>query len=230
MTLGNSAGALVVSVLLLLGQASDKTPTSPRPTDEPTTPVEPPGPSGSAPPAKPSVSHESGTPPGRTATGRLAQRESVPQQASQPPKASAPPAESEPRPETAPAAETAPRRETTTRPETAPPIEAPPPTAPPAAPLDLGSLEKRLRETEAIGAFTKLSLKNQVDDLLADFREYHKSHDRSMLTRLRQAYDLLLMKVLSLLQDNDPALARDIASSREALWRILTDPDKFKNL
>jgi hypothetical protein len=96
--------------------------------------------------------------------------------------------------------------------------------------LDLGSLEQRLRDTKAIGVFTKLSLKNQVDDLLDEFRDFHESHDGSRLTKLRQAYDLLLMKVLSLLQDGDPGLARDVSSSREALWSILVDPDKFKNL
>jgi hypothetical protein len=96
--------------------------------------------------------------------------------------------------------------------------------------LDLGSLEQRLRDTKAIGVFTKISLKNQVDDLLEEFRDFHESNDRSMLTKLRQTYDLLLMKVLSLLQDGDPALARDVSSSREALWNILVDPDKFRNL
>src|SRR6266852_735084 len=45
-----------------------------------------------------------------------------------------------------------------------------------------------------------------------------------------RAYDLLLLKVLSLLQDKDPALARDIAASREALWNLLADPAKFANL
>ena len=98
------------------------------------------------------------------------------------------------------------------------------------ATLDLGTLEKRLRDTKAIGVFTKLSLKNQVDDLLEQFREFHKLRDQSMLTKLRQTYDLLLLKVLSLLQDGDPVLARDVSSSREALWGILVDPDKFKNL
>ncbi len=133
---------------------------------------------------------------------------------STPPRENAPPTESAPPPEPAPSTGTS----------------APQPATPAAGTLDLDSLEKRLRETRAIGVFTKLSLKNQVDDLLKEFREFHKSHDRSMLTRLRQAYDLLLLKVLSLLQDDDPVLARDISSSRETLWRILTDPDKFKDL
>jgi len=40
----------------------------------------------------------------------------------------------------------------------------------------------------------------------------------------------LILKVLSLLQDDDPALARDVSSSRDALWNILIDPDTFKTL
>jgi hypothetical protein len=99
----------------------------------------------------------------------------------------------------------------------------------PSAPaLDLGALEQRLKETRAIGLFTKLSLKNQVDDLLNQFRAFHGRQGATSLAELRQRYDLLLLKVLSLLQDGDPALATAISSSREALWGILADPIKFR--
>jgi hypothetical protein len=93
--------------------------------------------------------------------------------------------------------------------------------------LDLNGLEQRLRDTHAIGLFTKLSLKNQVDDLLAQFKAFHQGDSRSTLGQLRQRYELLLMKVVSLLQDGDPALASAVSSSREAIWGILTDPKKF---
>jgi hypothetical protein len=96
-----------------------------------------------------------------------------------------------------------------------------------APPLDLAALEKRLRETRAIGVMTKLSLKNQVDDLLDKFRAYYKRQAKTTLTELRRPYDMLLLKVLSLLQDSDPPLARDIVASREAIWGILADPQKF---
>ena len=43
---------------------------------------------------------------------------------------------------------------------------APTPAKQAPPPLDLKSLETRLKETEAIGVFTKLALKNQIDDLL----------------------------------------------------------------
>ncbi len=87
-----------------------------------------------------------------------------------------------------------------------------------------------MKETRAIGIFTKLSLKNQVDDLLAQFKAFHRKQAKATLTQLRQQYDLLLLKVLSLLQDGDPPLASAIASSREAIWGILTDPQKFSKI
>jgi hypothetical protein len=99
------------------------------------------------------------------------------------------------------------------------------PAAPP--PLDLKGLEQRLRDTRAIGLFTKLSLKNQVDNLLAQFKAFHQGRSGITVGELRQKYELLLMKVVSLLQDGDPALASAISSSREAIWSVLTDPQKF---
>jgi hypothetical protein len=109
------------------------------------------------------------------------------------------------------------------------PRTAAPPVAlqPSPAPLDFKSLATRLRETRAIGVLTKLSLKNQVDDLVAAFRAYHKGQRTATLAELRRSYDMLLLKVLSLLQDSDPTLARDIIQSRAAIWGILADPRKF---
>lgn len=105
------------------------------------------------------------------------------------------------------------------------------PAAAPAAPtLDLESLENRLRETEAIGFMTKLTLKSQVQDLLDRFRAYYDGTDAIHITQLRQPYDTLILKVLALLQDKDPSLAKEIATSREAIWEILTDREKFLKL
>ncbi len=119
-----------------------------------------------------------------------------------------------------------------------PPAPTPPPAArvaakpalalPPAVPaLDLSALERRLRDTRAIGLFTKLSLKNQVDDLLDVFRAHHRGASDPPLASLRQRYDLLMLKVLTLLQDGDPPLATAISASREAIWGLLNDPAKL---
>lgn len=138
----------------------------------------------------------------------------------------------------APPVTTEPRRPQPKTPAAVVPAPAPPaavpkaatavgPPQPTAAPLDLKSLESRLRQTKAIGVLTKLSLKNQVDDLLEKVRAYHKRQGTATLAEIRRNYDMLLLKVLSLLQDSDPTLARDIVKSRAAIWNILEDPRKF---
>jgi hypothetical protein len=94
-------------------------------------------------------------------------------------------------------------------------------------PLDMTALKTRLRDTKSIGVFTKLALKSQVDDLVQQFRTYYESGKSSNIGSLRQAYDMLVMKVLAVVQDNDPSLAHEIAGSREAIWGMLADPQKF---
>lgn len=98
----------------------------------------------------------------------------------------------------------------------------------PEPPLDVAALKLRLRETGAIGVFTKLALSNQMDDLMQEFRSYHHGEHKTSVATLRQAYELLVLKVLALLQDGDPPLALTIAESREAIWSILADPEQFK--
>ena len=96
--------------------------------------------------------------------------------------------------------------------------------------MDVAALTARLRDTKAIGTFTKLALKNQVDDLLKQFRAHYANGQKASVDSLRQPYNMLILKVLSLLQDSDPALARTISASREAIWSILADREKFNAL
>jgi hypothetical protein len=86
---------------------------------------------------------------------------------------------------------------------------------------------ERLRATKAIGVLTKLSVKNQSDDLLAKFRAYHNQQGNASIAELRQSYEGLMLKLLALLQDGDPPLATDIDRSRAAIWDILADRRKF---
>jgi hypothetical protein len=109
----------------------------------------------------------------------------------------------------------------------APPVAKAPASAPT---LDLNALEAQLRATKAIGVFTKITLKNQVDDLLDRFGEYYEGKAKFTMTDLRRSYDLLMMKVLTLLQDEDQKLASAIVSSRQAIWDLLADPKTFATL
>ncbi|MBX3666669.1 MAG: hypothetical protein KF834_13370 [Burkholderiales bacterium] len=182
--------------------------------------------------------------------------EQPPAAATEPPASAAPPAE-EPDPAVAaptpaPAIAPSPASEKPAAPAAAPaakaaPVAAEKPAAKPpaktAAPapqqktaaqeampaMALATLEQRLKDTNAIGLFTKLALKNQVDDLVNRVRAHHEGNGAT-LAQLRQAYDQLLAKVHGLLKDGDPALAGSIMASREAIWQVLTDPVKFAKL
>jgi len=147
----------------------------------------------------------------------------APKAARVPPPASAAPAESPAKTKSQPPSAAG-------KPASAAAAEPQPVATPAPATLDLTSLERRLRDTRAIGVFTKLSLKNQVDDLLGDFRAFYKAANVRPSPELRQRYDLLLLKVLSLLQDGDPPLAAAISSSKEAIWSILADPNKLAKI
>jgi len=110
-------------------------------------------------------------------------------------------------------------------PRKAVPSVAPTPVAAPA--LDLNTLGAQLKETKAIGIFTKITLKNQVDDLLDQFRAFYDGKATFTMGDLRRSFDLLMMKVLTLLQDADQRLASAIVSSRESIWGLLADSEKF---
>ncbi len=162
--------------------------------------------------------------------------------ASKPPVATTPPAATSPaaapvtvaEPQPTAARSAAPRAETPAPPDASPPAATAPVTAaePPATvqELDLKALEDQLRQTKAIGFMTKLTLKGQVNDLLDRFREYYQGKAKMTMKDLRRSYDLLMMKVLSLIQDADQQLASAIVASREAIWGLLADPVKFETL
>lgn len=97
--------------------------------------------------------------------------------------------------------------------------------------FDVNDLTERVRNSSAIGIFTKLSLRNQVEDLLEDFRRFHDmGRNDPPLHNLRQRFNLLVMKLISLLQDRDPKLSSDIYQAREVLWSNLADREKFRNM
>jgi hypothetical protein len=204
---------------------------APQPAAEPAAPATPPAepaaapaPSEGPPAPQPAAEPAAPAPPPaeRAAAPAPGARLPAPQPAVKPAARATPPAE--------PAAAPAP---TERRPAPPAASKAAPPVAktPAAAPaLDLKTLEEQLRGTKAIGFFTKIALKNQVDDLLDRFREYYKGKAKLTMMELRRSYDLLMMKVLSLLQDEDQKLASAIVSSREAIWDLLADPTTFATL
>lgn len=177
-------------------------------------------------PALPGPANGSGTAPAPAAAAVTAPPSQATAAPSSPSQDAAKPAAKSPAPEAkAPAKPAA---------AVAPPSAKAAPAAPVAKatppPLDLKALETELKETKAIGVMTKLSIKNQVDDLLSQFRAFYQGKLKITLAELRRPFDLLVLKLLSLLQDSDPTLAAAIVASREAIWGILSDPAKFASL
>lgn len=92
------------------------------------------------------------------------------------------------------------------------------------------ALTNQLKATKAIGVFTKISLKTQVDDLMRKFSDYYQGKPNITMPELRRSYDVLITKVMSLLQESDKQLAAEVVSSREAIWALLSDRKKFAAL
>ena len=74
----------------------------------------------------------------------------------------------------------------------------------------------------------KLALKNQADDLLNKCRARYENGQKTTMSLLHPPYNELVAKLLALVQDSDPSLARTIAGSPEAIRGILADADQFK--
>jgi hypothetical protein len=212
----SARGAGILSLLLLASCAGVKAPApvAPAPAVAPQAAAEPASP---VPPTAPVPSREAApevTPPASSPAPADAQP-SVGQGVAK----AAPPSAKTPAKTPAPAAQP-PKTESA----------APDVAKPKAPPLDLDSLKERLKDTKAIGVLTKITLKNQVDDLLDQFRAYYQGKLKVTLAELRRSFDLLVQKVLSLLQDSDQQLAMAIVASRDAIWGILSDPKKFATI
>ena len=94
--------------------------------------------------------------------------------------------------------------------------------------LNLVTLEERLRETKAIPILRKLSLKGEIDDLLARFRSAHAG-GRAEVAKLRPSYNSLIDRLYAMLK-KDPTLGQDILASRESIWGLLSDRTQFASL
>jgi hypothetical protein len=73
---------------------------------------------------------------------------------------------------------------------------------------NMAVIEQRLAATQAVGVFTKLSIKRDADRLHAALREHHAGSGKASLDELRERFDLLVQAIVLLLQDKEPDLAR----------------------
>jgi len=89
--------------------------------------------------------------------------------------------------------------------------------------ISLDELVERLKKTEAIGMFTKLTIRSDVLDLKESIDSYRKKGElERYVGHLRDHFDGLLLKIITLLQ-RDPELSRDIHLARESIWKSLVE-------
>jgi hypothetical protein len=93
--------------------------------------------------------------------------------------------------------------------------------------VDLELLEQGIRKTKAVGFLTKLKLAGEIKDLLAKFERYHAGNNDLDIDQLNEQFDLLYMKVVSLVQDKDFDLHRQLCNSWTQIGHTLQNPDYF---
>ena len=94
----------------------------------------------------------------------------------------------------------------------------------------IDDLETRFRNTSAMGFLTKLHMKGKLDQMINEISDYHDGRSKFSIDQLRDRFDLLVDKVMVLVQDDDAKLAKDIDADRAKLWSALSDRDTFKTL
>lgn len=89
--------------------------------------------------------------------------------------------------------------------------------------VNFDALKERLKNTDAIGFFTKLAIRNDIVDLMDKIKRYRKqSMLKEKMQEIRTSFDGLLLKIIALLEE-DPDLSRDLYVGRESIWESLLE-------
>lgn len=95
---------------------------------------------------------------------------------------------------------------------------------------DLEALSQRLEGSSAIGFFTKLDLKHQFELLLQDIEALHNGQRAKDIDAniLKSRFNRIFVRVLTLIEDSDPALYQELAGAGDAIWFALERGELFK--
>ena len=89
--------------------------------------------------------------------------------------------------------------------------------------FNLDILITRLKETDALGVFTKLALKGDVEEIIEMAHEYQSLAALPKLQSVRERFDGLVLKTITLLNDKDPDLAADMYQARDLVWESILE-------
>ena len=87
--------------------------------------------------------------------------------------------------------------------------------------IDFETLEQQVKDTKAVGVMTKLKLSNDINKLLSDLKEYQAGNSPLTLEQHREQYDLLYMKIVTLVQEKDPKLYHELCNAWDPIWAEL---------
>jgi hypothetical protein len=96
--------------------------------------------------------------------------------------------------------------------------------------IDFESLEKQVRETKAMGAIAKIKLSNDINKLLAELKAFHAGKSSLTLEQQREQYDLLYMKIVTLVQEKDPELYNQLCNAWDPIWAELQDEKNLQTV
>lgn len=96
--------------------------------------------------------------------------------------------------------------------------------------FDLDSIISKVTSSKALGFFTKLSLKKDIDAFLDNVKNYHEGRSELTLDQLHERYDALVHNLITLIQEKDEDLLKSIDDGRDKLWALLSDEKKFATL
>jgi len=96
--------------------------------------------------------------------------------------------------------------------------------------IDFETLEKQITKTKAIGLMTKLKLKGDINKLLSELKTFHAGNSPLTQEQHREHYDLLYMKVMTLVQDKDLELHHQLCNAWDPIWVSLQDEHNLKKV
>ena len=96
--------------------------------------------------------------------------------------------------------------------------------------VDLRMLTAALRDTKAVGTMTKIRLRNDINRVLGRLERWHGNKGRFTLDQLQEQYHLLLMKIATLIHDDDLVLHQQLCNAWAGIWLDLKDPDRFRQV
>lgn len=93
--------------------------------------------------------------------------------------------------------------------------------------ISIEAMQKMLRRAEGIGLWTKIKLERRINRFTEDFYWYHKGANGKSLLQMRERFNALHSRVVTLLQARNPGMSKQFSDARDVLWFAYRNPGAF---